>query len=290
MTEDLGHMEFLEAVAGGDVRALRKKEASYGSSWKRRGGVGAFMMMARKWDRLEVMLAKSNAIMGKYDIFEHIETAPHGEDGTVLAEVRDLRRYLMLIEAEMMARGAVAKPEDTVFKGPNYVELTEITRQAFRSALVGRDEAGVTDPNPPIISTLIGRPSAERCVPRYGGAPLPEPAGPGTPDDGGHHEPRAGRGVQALTASLVAGTYDDWPANVIISTTDPVKQGADSLHWVLDRRLWPRAEVDGFFLALPRQCSAAEFADLPPEYRGLYGADGEGDWVMRGEFVAAFGK
>ncbi len=194
----------------------------------------------------------------------------------MLAEVRDLRRYLMLIEAEMMARGAVAKPEDTVFKGPNYVELTEITRQAFRSALVGRDEAGVTDPNPPIISTLIGRPSAERCVPRYGGAPLPEPAGPGTPDDGGHHEPRAGRGVQALTASLVAGTYDDWPANVIISTTDPVKQGADSLHWVLDRRLWPRAEVDGFFLALPRQCSAAEFADLPPEYRGLYGADAGG--------------
>ncbi len=130
----------------------------------------------------------------------------------------------------------------------------------------GRDKTGVTDPGN--FPTKVWRdgadqsaatymtyenPATERLVPRYGGAPLPEPAGPGTPDDGGHHEPRAGRGVQALTASLVAGTYDDWPANVIISTTDPVKQGADSLHWVLDRRLWPRAEVDGFFLALPRQ-------------------------------------
>ena len=40
---------------------------------------------------------------------------PSGADGTPLAEVRDLRRYLLLVEAEMMARGVVktAPPPQT---------------------------------------------------------------------------------------------------------------------------------------------------------------------------------
>lgn len=41
------------------------------------------------------------------DIFRAIEADPGGEDGTVLACVRDLRCYFTLIEAEMMARGVV---------------------------------------------------------------------------------------------------------------------------------------------------------------------------------------
>jgi hypothetical protein len=44
------------------------------------------------------------------NIFAMIRKAPDGADGTVLAEVRDLRRYLLLVEAEMMARGVVAPP------------------------------------------------------------------------------------------------------------------------------------------------------------------------------------
>jgi len=44
------------------------------------------------------------------NIFARIRENPDGSDGTVLAEVRDLRRYLMLVEAEMMARGVVAVP------------------------------------------------------------------------------------------------------------------------------------------------------------------------------------
>jgi hypothetical protein len=41
------------------------------------------------------------------DIFGRIAQKPKGEDGTVLACVRDLRRYLMLVEAEMIAEGVV---------------------------------------------------------------------------------------------------------------------------------------------------------------------------------------
>lgn len=38
------------------------------------------------------------------DIFAKIAEDGSGRDGTVLAEVRDLRRYLLLVEAEMIAR------------------------------------------------------------------------------------------------------------------------------------------------------------------------------------------
>ena len=43
-TNDMGHMDYLEAVAAADVEHLRKKEETYTGSWKRRGGVGAFLM------------------------------------------------------------------------------------------------------------------------------------------------------------------------------------------------------------------------------------------------------
>lgn len=118
------HMDHLEAVAAADVEALREKERTYGGSWKKRGGVGAFMMLARKWDRLEtilqdVVLATDGVGMKKtkgwgYDVFRAIASDPSGADGSALAEVRDLRRYLLLVEAEMVARGVVAMREPSL--------------------------------------------------------------------------------------------------------------------------------------------------------------------------------
>lgn len=107
MSTDMGHMDHLEAVAAADVEHLREKERTYQGSWKRRGGIGAFMMLARKWDRLEGMCRDTNAFAQAYDIFGHIGALPLGLDGSPLAEVRDLRRYLLLVEAEMVSRGAV---------------------------------------------------------------------------------------------------------------------------------------------------------------------------------------
>ena len=49
------------------------------------------------------------------DIFGMIALNPKGEDGTVLACVRDARRYLMLIEAEMIAEGVV-EPESKTYE------------------------------------------------------------------------------------------------------------------------------------------------------------------------------
>lgn len=91
-----------------DFHAVRDKDISYGASWKKRGGVGAFMMLARKWDRLEEMLKGGF----HYDVLEACRTDMSGRDGTVLAEVRDLRRYLLLVEAEcaQLSKGGAVGP------------------------------------------------------------------------------------------------------------------------------------------------------------------------------------
>lgn len=134
------HHEFLQAVANEDVRFVLEKDRSYGASWKMSGGRSAWFMLRRKIDRMLEMMKRPGARVSleafqkvgddkvvmtvrefqeiqrelcSEDIFRKIEDAPSGVDGTVLAEVRDLRRYLMLVEAEMMARGVVPNPGPT---------------------------------------------------------------------------------------------------------------------------------------------------------------------------------
>ena len=82
-------------IAYKDVQQLHEAEKSYGDSWKQRGGVGAFMMLARKWDRIENQTQRE-----KYDIFQTIRI-DNREEG-VIDDIRDLRRYLLLVEAEML--------------------------------------------------------------------------------------------------------------------------------------------------------------------------------------------
>jgi len=92
------HMKHISSIAQEDVKALEEAEKHYGGSWKRRGGVGAFMMLARKWDRLENKVQDQN-----WDIFECVEMDDRSEG--IIDDIRDLRRYLMLVEAECRAVG-----------------------------------------------------------------------------------------------------------------------------------------------------------------------------------------
>jgi hypothetical protein len=97
----------LEGIASHDVEGLMEAQQHYGDSWMKRGGVGAFMMLARKWDRLE------QAVMARgYDVFDTIRKDLRAEG--VVDDIRDLRRYLMLVEAKMIQEGLVV-PE--VMKG-----------------------------------------------------------------------------------------------------------------------------------------------------------------------------
>jgi hypothetical protein len=91
-----------------DEEALVDAQKSYGNSWKKRGGVGAFMMLARKWDRIENQAKKFN-----YDIFETIIDDPSPEG--VLDDIGDLRRYLILVEIEIrdeLSGFTVATPQE----------------------------------------------------------------------------------------------------------------------------------------------------------------------------------
>jgi hypothetical protein len=110
-------MDARMAVAMNDVNNVNERDASYGSSWKRRGGVGAFMMMARKWDRIENIMKETTERAGighaaAYDVFQHLDL----NAGGVLDDFRDLRRYLLLIEAELLQRGVLKldEPQSTI--------------------------------------------------------------------------------------------------------------------------------------------------------------------------------
>ena len=84
----------IRKLANLDVSKLEQAERSYGDSWRKRGGIGAFMMLARKWDRIENQVTKNG-----YDIFESIYNDP--SDTGILDDIRDLRRYLLLVEGFM---------------------------------------------------------------------------------------------------------------------------------------------------------------------------------------------
>ncbi len=83
--------EQMRDLAQQDLTQLISAEKSYGNSWRRRGGTGAFMMLARKFDRIE---QQSKTV--SWDIFEAARRYK-GEDG-LLDDIGDLRRYLLLVE------------------------------------------------------------------------------------------------------------------------------------------------------------------------------------------------
>lgn len=107
MTEDYA---LIQELANKDVETLRKKGETYGSSWSKRGGVGAFMMLARKWDRIENIVEKNH----NYNIF----TAGYINDGDILDDIGDLRRYLLLVEAKVLSQGLLSKPQTTKAADP----------------------------------------------------------------------------------------------------------------------------------------------------------------------------
>lgn len=99
MEEEVTHKfsDSIKNVVNDDIHGLTNAKESYGDSWKKRGGVGAFMMAARKWDRLEIQVNKHN-----FDIFKACDEDRRSEG--ILDDIRDLRRYLILIESEIKQR------------------------------------------------------------------------------------------------------------------------------------------------------------------------------------------
>lgn len=90
------YIDHLGTVAAMDCAGLLEAHKHYGDSCLKRGGAGLFMMLARKWDRLENQIGNHN-----YDMFAAYD-ADQRKEG-LLDDIRDLRRYLMIAEAHLMA-------------------------------------------------------------------------------------------------------------------------------------------------------------------------------------------
>lgn len=80
---------------------LKEKGVHYGDSWKKRGGPGAYMVTARKMDRIEQIVAQNG-----YDIFRVMKENPGG----ALDDIEDLVGYLMLWLLENEKSKATGSP------------------------------------------------------------------------------------------------------------------------------------------------------------------------------------
>ena len=154
---DMRYMDQLEGVVADMVALLRLKTETYGDSWKRRGGPGAWFTTVRPWDRLEGILGKFGG-----DVFAAIALKPGGEDGTALACVRDVMAYMILIEAEARVNLGVAghtRTEEKEEEDDIYAMLaekwgisrTEAKRRAYELVLDihPRPSLAVDDGSPP---------------------------------------------------------------------------------------------------------------------------------------------
>ena len=125
-------MSKLNLIAVNDIEVLNEKGKVYGDSWKKRGGVGAFMMLARKWDRIENQMQASG-----YDIFK---CDVHEKDG-LLDDIQDLRRYLMLVEEELLFLNERAG------KDPTYVpKVREVKTDLLNQPVYGTRTAELDQP------------------------------------------------------------------------------------------------------------------------------------------------
>lgn len=133
---DFKYHDYLQKVVDEDVRFIKEREKLYKGSWCKGGGRSSWFMIRRKLDRLIEMMAKPDEpklfslpcleklsefsletqekmidfmidSLHAEDIFLKIKQEPSGKDSTVLAEIRDLRRYLVLVESWCMANGFI---------------------------------------------------------------------------------------------------------------------------------------------------------------------------------------
>jgi len=93
-----GHLKFIQEIAQEDAAGLIKAHESYGDSWKKRGGIGAYMVMIRKFDRMENGVRPHG-----FDIVKAVKADQRPEG--LIDDIRDARRYLLLIESWLRELG-----------------------------------------------------------------------------------------------------------------------------------------------------------------------------------------
>lgn len=145
MSDHYAYLDHLQAASDAGIALIRCKTETYGDSWRARGGRGAWYTLVRPMDRLQQMVEHDH----QGDIFAAISSAPDGGDGTVLDAVRDLRNYLLLVEAEMVSRN-----HDLVNKHPEFVARLDGNGYSYNH-LTSADE--VTQDGPTLQERELAR-------------------------------------------------------------------------------------------------------------------------------------
>lgn len=99
------YIKHLRAILANDQRVLEEKDEQYGGSWCARGGTGAYFVAVRKWDRMENWLKHHH-----WDVFAAMRADNRPE--SFIEDLRDYRRYLVLMEAKAIEDGILPLPED----------------------------------------------------------------------------------------------------------------------------------------------------------------------------------
>jgi hypothetical protein len=109
-SDDLSKAGFhIKAIALDDVAILTTADQQYGSSWRKRGGVGAYIVGIRKADRMEQQLQRCGN-----DLREAVRQDRRAEG--IMNDLRDLRRYFYLWDSYAMS-------EDWLASGSSVPEL-----------------------------------------------------------------------------------------------------------------------------------------------------------------------
>lgn len=103
-----------------------KKDYEYKSSWRKRGGVGAYFTFVRKWDRIEAAV-ETDTFLGQpvnpYDVFQRfaLDTRKEG----IKEDVSDVVGYMLVLLEHMVEEGLVTKVFDLSFDGGYDYEAKE---------------------------------------------------------------------------------------------------------------------------------------------------------------------
>lgn len=129
--DNIPHTDFnkMQKLQDETLATCRKKDAEYGASWCKRGGVGAFFTVWRKADRLEEQLR-----MRDFNLFD-VSDDPNSTE-SLDETIRDFANYLYLVLEKRQAIRNAAKTPDArpVFRVDTPITDPELLRKMFDAA------------------------------------------------------------------------------------------------------------------------------------------------------------
>jgi hypothetical protein len=232
------------------------------------------------------------------DIFAKIEEKPKGEDGTVLAVCRDLRRYLILVEAEMISRGVV-EPESRTYESTYNQPETDVYQMIADDKGLSREEVEARvramfypPAEPPPTADVIDDATVARDIGEERG-----------PDGGEQHESlvpwvidqpyydalkiRVGAVADMFYTVRASGVYQLEPivgAHHCPRELAHVYEYVKDNRWALKRQHVPES-IDDNFPRLIREMNSKEYDESRQDFKFMYYQDdGDGKYKLSETF------